>query len=213
MPAIVLQTEDLTKRYGDLTAVDDLSLQVYEGEVLGFLGPNGAGKTTSINMMCGLLKPDSGRVILHGKPIGERDRGMRTRIGMCPQDIVLWERLTCIEQLQFIGQMYGLSGKKARQRGESLLEEMDLVEKRKVQARKLSGGMQRRLNLAMALVHDQVLLENIRCGDGTVHSMRGGESVVTYQGVASLSPSQGFHPRCAPVAYVHCVSYEPRPIA
>ena len=63
------------------------------------------------------------------------------------------------------------------------------------------------------LVHDQVLLENIRCGDGTVHSMRGGESVVTYQGVASLSPSQGFHPRCASVAYVHCVSYGPRPIA
>ena len=69
MPNIVLQTEGLTKRYGSLTAVQDLTLQVYEGEVFGFLGPNGAGKTTSINMMCGLLKPDAGRVLIHGAPV------------------------------------------------------------------------------------------------------------------------------------------------
>lgn len=154
MPNIVLQTEDLTKRYGSLTAVSDLTLEVYEGEVFGFLGPNGAGKTTAINMMCGLSKPDSGRVMVRGVAIDEADDAVRARVGVCPQNIVLWERLTCIEQLQFIGEMYGLKGREARRRGEALLEELDLVDKRKVQARKLSGGMQRRLNLAMALVHD-----------------------------------------------------------
>jgi ABC-2 type transport system ATP-binding protein len=154
MPNIVLKTEGLTKHYGSLTAVKDLSLKVYEGEVFGFLGPNGAGKTTSINMMCGLLKPDAGRVTIRGVPITGADDEIRARVGVCPQDIVLWERLTCLEQLQFVGQMYGLSGRQAGQRGEQLLEELGLVEKRNKQARTLSGGLQRRLNLAMALVHD-----------------------------------------------------------
>jgi len=154
MSNVVLKTEGLTKRYGALTAVKDLSLEVYEGEVFGFLGPNGAGKTTAINMMCGLLRPDAGQVLVRGVPIAQAGDKIRARVGVCPQDIVLWERLTCLEQLQFIGQMYGLDGREARQRGERLLEELDLRDKRRVQARRLSGGMKRRLNLAMALVHD-----------------------------------------------------------
>jgi ABC-2 type transport system ATP-binding protein len=154
MPEVVLQTEKLTKRFGPLVAVQDLNLEVYQGEVFGFLGPNGAGKTTSINMMCGLLKPDAGRVLLHGKPLTSGDGLARSRVGVCPQEVALWERLTCLEQLQFIGQMYGLKSKKARQRGVELLEVLDLAEKRDKQARTLSGGMKRRLNLAMALVHD-----------------------------------------------------------
>ncbi len=166
MPNVVLRTEGLTKRYGTLIAVRDLTLEVYEGEVFGFLGLNGAGKTTSINMMCGLLKPDAGRVTIRGVPVATAGASarlsasaeVRARVGVCPQDIVLWERLTCLEQLQFIGQMYGLTGRKARQRAEQLLEELDLVSKRKVQARTLSGGMQRRLNLAMALVHDPEIM-------------------------------------------------------
>jgi ABC-2 type transport system ATP-binding protein len=158
MPEIVLQTEGLTKRYGDLTAVKDLSLQVQEGEVFGFLGPNGAGKTTSINMMCGLLKPDAGQVMLRGQPVSGGDASLRSRVGVCPQNIILWERLTCLEQLQFIGEMYGLAGGEARKRGLRLLEELDLADKRDKQARTLSGGMQRRLNLIMALVHDPELV-------------------------------------------------------
>ncbi len=154
MPNVVLRTEGLTKRYGALTAVQDLALEVYEGEVFGFLGPNGAGKTTSINMLCGLLKPDAGQVLVHGQPITNGDTQVRARVGVCPQEIVLWERLTCLEQLQFIGQMYDLSGRDARQRGEKLLEELGLGDQRRQQARTLSGGMKRRLNLAMALVHD-----------------------------------------------------------
>jgi ABC-2 type transport system ATP-binding protein len=154
MSNIVLQTKDLTKRYGSLTAVKELTLEVYEGEVFGFLGPNGAGKTTSINMMCGLLRPDAGQVTVRGQAVVNGSDDIRARVGVCPQDIVLWERLTCMEQLQFIGQMYGLSGRNARRRGEQLLAELDLADKRNKQARTLSGGMKRRLNLIMALVHD-----------------------------------------------------------
>ncbi len=165
MPSeIVLQTENLTKRYGALTAVQELSLAIFQGEVFGFLGPNGAGKTTSINMMCGLLKPDSGQVLLNNRPL--RDGDARTQVGVCPQQVVLWERLTCLEQLQFIGQMYGLSAALAHRSGLQLLEELDLTEKRDQQARQLSGGMQRRLNLALALVHDPqiVILDEPEAG-------------------------------------------------
>jgi len=154
MPNVVLRAEGLTKRYGDLVAVNDLSLDIYEGEVFGFLGPNGAGKTTSISMMCGLLKPDAGRVLVHGQPIAGGTASVRTRVGICPQEIIVWSHLTCIEQLQFIGEMYGVGGQEARRRGERLLEDLGLVEKRNKQARTLSGGLQRRLNLALALVHD-----------------------------------------------------------
>jgi ABC-2 type transport system ATP-binding protein len=154
MPKAVLQALGLTKRYGELVAVNNLSLEVYEGEVFGFLGPNGAGKTTSINMMCGLLSPDAGRVLVHGQPITGGAASVRTRVGICPQEIVLWSHLTCIEQLKFIGEMYGVDGQEARRRAERLLEELGLEEKRNKQARTLSGGLQRRLNLALALVHD-----------------------------------------------------------
>ena len=109
----ILQTIELTKRYGELIAVQDLTMEVYEGEVFGLLGPNGAGKTTSINMICGLLKPDSGQVLLHGQPLKGGDPQSRRRVGVCPQQTILWERLTCLEQLQYIGEMYGLKSSQA----------------------------------------------------------------------------------------------------
>ncbi len=154
MTEVVLQTKGLTKRYGELTAVSDLSLEVREGEVFGFLGPNGAGKTTSISMMCGLLRPDSGSVSVHGKSIAEGGPDVRARVGVCPQDLVLWERLTCLEQLVFMGRMYGVDGKLAKQRADKLLAELGIADKTSSLANTLSGGMKRRLNIAMALVHD-----------------------------------------------------------
>jgi ABC-2 type transport system ATP-binding protein len=154
MDKIVLRTIGLTKRFGALTAVNDLSLDIEEGEVFGFLGPNGAGKTTSINMMCGLLKPDAGQVWVRGKPIFNGDDRIKAYVGVCPQNIVLWERLTCLEQLVFMAQMYGIEGKAAYKNAEKLLDDLDLAEKRNQLAKTLSGGMQRRLNVAMALVHD-----------------------------------------------------------
>ncbi len=158
MPTAVLQAFEITKRYGALTAVDGLTLEVKEGEIFGLLGPNGAGKTTTINMMCGLLKPDSGRVVIHGNTITDSDPAVRARVGVCPQNVVLWGHLTCIEQLQFVGEMYGLRGRSVRQRGEGLLAELNLHEKRDKLASTLSGGMQRRLNLALALIHDPEIL-------------------------------------------------------
>jgi ABC-2 type transport system ATP-binding protein len=158
MEKIVLHAENLTKHYGPLLAVNQLSLDVREGEVFGFLGPNGAGKTTSINMLCGLLKPDSGRVLIEGQPVTNGSRAARSRVGVCPQNVVLWERLTCLEQLIFIGQMYDVKTSLARQRAEKLLSDLDLKEKRNALAGTLSGGLQRRLNIAMALVHDPAVL-------------------------------------------------------
>jgi ABC-2 type transport system ATP-binding protein len=158
MPNVILKTENLTKCYGTLTAVNNLNLEVYQGEVLGFLGPNGAGKTTSINMMCGLLKPNHGQVWLHGIPLGGKQAMINRRIGMCPQNVVLWERLTCLEQLQFIGELYDISSRIVKKRAIELLELLGLLEKQNCQARTLSGGMQRRLNLAMALVHDPEII-------------------------------------------------------
>jgi len=129
-----------------------------EGEVFGFLGPNGAGKTTSINMICGLLEPTAGKVLIKGQPMANGSRDIRRIVGMCPQSIVLWERLTCLEQLEFMGQMYDMPHEKARQSGDRLLKDLGLEEKRNSLARTLSGDMQRRLNLAMALVHDPDLV-------------------------------------------------------
>ncbi|RPH98579.1 MAG: ABC transporter ATP-binding protein [Calditrichaeota bacterium] len=154
MPPTVLHTERLSKSFGDIKAVDALSLQVHEGEILGFLGPNGAGKTTAISMMCGLLKPDAGQVFIHGKPV----IGMRTLVGVCPQENILWEKLTALEQLEFIGSLYGMRPKTARRRDAVLLEELGLSNKADQLAGKLFGGMKRRLNLALALVHDPEIL-------------------------------------------------------
>lgn len=154
----VLQARGLSKKFGELVAVRDLNLEVNEGEVLGFLGPNGAGKTTAIHVMCGLLRPDSGEVIFGG-PLAVKQGGLpRERIGICPQEIIVWGKLTCLEQLCFVGEMYGLSTSLARSRGEQLLAAMGLSDKRHKLAQTLSGGMKRRLNLIMALVHDPQLV-------------------------------------------------------
>ncbi|MFC1997930.1 ABC transporter ATP-binding protein [Chloroflexota bacterium] len=158
MPNLALVTQNLTKRFNGLTAVDGLSLDVRQGEVFGLLGPNGAGKTTSINMMCGLLAPDAGEVFIGGQPVHGGNVEVRARVGVCPQQAIFWEKLTCIEQLEFIGEMYNVSQKTARKRGDDLLVTLGLSEKHDKLASTLSGGMQRRLNLALALVHDPEIL-------------------------------------------------------
>ena len=149
---IALEIRNLVRFYGDLKAVDDLSLSVRKGEVFGFLGPNGAGKTTSIRMMCGLLKPSSGEVFINGSKI--RQRSPHVSVGICPQHIVLWSKLTCYEQLVFIARMYDVPGSTARSRADALIQRIGLREKRNKLAATLSGGMKRRMNVIMALIHD-----------------------------------------------------------
>jgi ABC-2 type transport system ATP-binding protein len=132
-----------------------LNLEIREGEILAFLGPNGAGKTVTISMLCGLLKPDTGRIVFQGKIL---DRSTRGKIGLCPQNIVVWPTQTCNEQLVFMGEMYGLPAKTCSLRAGELLDALQLKEKCNKLAATLSGGMQRRLNLALALIHDPQLL-------------------------------------------------------
>ena len=131
-----------SRRSATSGAVDGLSLEVRRGEIFGFLGPNGAGKTTTIKLMCGLLRPDEGTIAIDGS------------IGLSPQSIVIWETLTPFEQLAFIGRMHGLDGRNSRRRADVLIDAFGLREKSGQLARTLSGGMQRRLNIALALVHE-----------------------------------------------------------
>jgi ABC-2 type transport system ATP-binding protein len=158
VPDTVLRATDLTKRFGDVLAVDHLDLDVSRGEILGFLGPNGAGKTTSVRMMCGLLRPDSGCIQINGRPLAPGSTGGQPLIGVSPQNIVVWETLTCLEQLEFMGQMYDLPRAVARTRARQLLAVLGLEEKAHALGRTLSGGMQRRLNIALALVHEPEIL-------------------------------------------------------
>lgn len=157
MNPIAIKTDHLSKSYGDVCAVSDLSLEVFRGEIFGFLGPNGAGKSTSIGMMCGIIRPDAGKVTINDHSGKTRDT-VKSYIGFCPQDIILWPKLTCTEQLVFMSRMYGLSYHDAKAASKNLLERMGLHEKRHKLASTLSGGMKRRLNLCLALVHDPVII-------------------------------------------------------
>jgi ABC-2 type transport system ATP-binding protein len=162
----VLQIHHLGKAFGDVVAVTDLSFSVCQGEVFGFLGPNGAGKSTTINMISGLLQPDQGAISLYGKTLEPGSKLARGRLGVCPQELVVWPKLTCFEQLVFMGQMYELPIKQLRHRADQLLGDLGLSEKRNKLAGTLSGGMQRRLNLLLALVHDPevVILDEPEAG-------------------------------------------------
>jgi len=146
----IIETKNLFKSFGDFVAVDNLNLKIKRGEVFGFLGPNGAGKTTSIKMMVGLLRPTGGEILIDGEDIASADR---LKIGICPQDIVLWESLTCKESLKFMGQMYEVPEDILKTRVKNLLEDLILTDKANTIVSNLSGGMKRRLNLAMALIH------------------------------------------------------------
>jgi ABC-2 type transport system ATP-binding protein len=157
-PGVALRASALTKRYGDLLAVDALSFDVVRGEILGFLGPNGAGKTTSLKMLCGLLRPDAGRVETYGRHAPPGRSSVPVSIGVAPQTTATWDALTCFEQLDFMGRMYGLTAAVARRRATELLDVFGLTEKSHKLGRTLSGGMQRRLNIALALVHTPEIL-------------------------------------------------------
>ena len=134
------------KKYDQIIAVDNISFEIFQGEIFGFLGPNGAGKTTTIRIMSGLLKPDGGHVIIASNHNGKS-------IGICPQHIVIWENLTCYEQIVYMGRMYNMTKKESREKAGKLLESLGLTAVKDRLAKKLSGGMQRRLNIALALIH------------------------------------------------------------
>lgn len=153
----MLRLNALRKSFGRLTAVNDLTLEIARGELFGLLGPNGAGKSTTVNLSLGLLTPDGGSVSLDGlgSPLEPR---VRARIGVAPQQLAIYEELTAEENVRFFGRMYGLSGARLRARTQAALDFVGLNERRGERASKYSGGMQRRLNLAIAIVHEPDLL-------------------------------------------------------
>ncbi len=156
--SILLSVKGLKKRFNDFYAVDNISFSVNRGEVFGLLGPNGAGKTTTIKILCGLLKADAGDIEINGHSLSKDYNAIKSMIGLCPQEIVIWELLTCLEQLKFIIMSYDKSPKSAGKKAEDILETLGLWDKRNKLARTLSGGMQRRLNIALAIAHDPELI-------------------------------------------------------
>jgi len=172
--AASLTISRLTKRFGARLALDGLDLRVERGEIFGLLGPNGAGKTTAVRLICGFISPDAGELRFEGASPGARaltqTQGslpeLRRLVGVCPQELVIWELLTCLEQLVFVAEMYGLESRSARARALELLDALGLADRAKVRAGTLSGGMKRRLNLLLALAHDPsiVLLDEPEAG-------------------------------------------------
>ncbi len=153
----ILQLIGLRKAFGDITAVDGLTFTIERGEVFGLLGPNGAGKTTTVNMAIGLLSPDAGDVELVslGSPTNP---AVRSKIGVAPQALSLYEELSGEENVRFFGGMFGLKGQCLRERVARSLEFVGLMDRAKDRAGTYSGGMKRRLNLAIAIVHNPPLL-------------------------------------------------------
>jgi ABC-2 type transport system ATP-binding protein len=156
----MIHAQDLTKRFGDLTAVDHVSLDVEEGEVFGFLGPNGAGKTTTVRMLTSLISRTSGTAEVAGCHIGNEAEALRLRqqIGVLPENVGLYEGSSAYENLEYFGRLYRMDPATLRTNIERLLRMMDLWEKKDEPVETFSKGMKQKLAIARALVHDPILL-------------------------------------------------------
>ena len=154
----ILEVQNLAKNYGDFTAVKGISFNIKEGEIFSLLGPNGAGKTTTISMLSTLYTPTSGDATIGGHSVTKDPMAVKEVIGVVPQEIALYEDLTARENLVFWGQMYGLSGKSLNSRVDEVLEQIGLVDKAKNRVKTYSGGMKRRVNIGVGLLHKPRLL-------------------------------------------------------
>lgn len=154
----VVQTSGLTKKFGGLVAVDHMDLSVNAGEIFGFLGPNGAGKTTTVRILCGLMMPTSGTATVVGHDVVTEPEEVKQRIGYMPQAYGLYDDLTVDENLEFFGSIYRVPRDERRKRADEILQLVRLEDFRKHYAGQLSGGMKRRLSLAVSLIHNPELL-------------------------------------------------------
>jgi ABC-2 type transport system ATP-binding protein len=154
----MLEVQNLVKKYDTFTAVKGISFDIKEGEIFSLLGPNGAGKTTTISMLSTLYIPTSGDALIDGHSVTKDPMQVRNAIGVVPQDLALYEDLSARENLTFWGQMYGLSGASLRTRVEEVLGQIGLVEKAKDRVKTYSGGMKRRVNIGVGLLHKPKLL-------------------------------------------------------
>ena len=149
----LLEVCNLRKTFGNLVAVEDVSFSVAAGEVFGLLGPNGAGKSTTMNMVVGLLAPDSGVIRLDGCELAPNNRELRKNLGVVPQDLAIYPDLTARENLDFFGRLYGIKGRTLKERIDDALERTGLTARANDRAETFSGGMKRRLNFGVALLH------------------------------------------------------------
>jgi ABC-2 type transport system ATP-binding protein len=158
MAAEFMVAKDLHKSFGDFKAVNGVSFTIEKGEIFGLLGPNGAGKTTTIRMLSTVLTPDSGEIIIGGHTLSKEAEAIRSIIGVCPQELALYEDLSAMENMVFFGRMAGLNQQEARTQALNNLKLMGLEERAKGKVAKFSGGMKRRINLAIGLMGTPQLL-------------------------------------------------------
>lgn len=158
MAEAFLTAQELHKSFNEHKAVDGVSFTIYKGEIFGLLGPNGAGKTTTIRMLSTVLEPDSGDVTIGGYSVRRDANAVRSLIGVCPQELALYEELSALDNLVFFGRMVGLDGKEARAQAAARLELLGLAQRAKGRVDKFSGGMKRRVNLAVSLMGHPELL-------------------------------------------------------
>lgn len=154
----MLDVRGVSKSFAALQAVNNVSFQVQGGEIYGLLGPNGAGKTTTISMISGLLRPDAGRVVVGGADVWNEPKKAKALMGVAPQELAIYEELSARENLEFWGQLAGLSRGDARRRASELLEILALADRAKDPVKSYSGGMKRRINIGCALLHRPKLL-------------------------------------------------------
>lgn len=153
-----IRIKDLTRRFGKRTAVDSLDLTIEQGELFALLGQNGAGKTTTIRMLCGLLAPTEGDAVLMGKSVTSQTGEVKQIINVSPQETAVASKLTVRENLEFVAEVYGFRGSEAKRKASEMMETFSLTDRASDRAKSLSGGMQRRLSIAMALISEPEIL-------------------------------------------------------
>jgi ABC-2 type transport system ATP-binding protein len=158
MNDIAIRVDELYRHFGDTKAVDGISFSAERGEIFSLLGPNGAGKSTIISILACLLQPDSGQAWVMGHSVTENPRDVKAAIGVVPQEIALYEDLSARENLVFWGKMYGMRGAPLKQRVDEVLDLVGLTDRQKERVGKYSGGMKRRVNIAVALLHKPPLI-------------------------------------------------------
>lgn len=154
----MIEIKDVTKSYGRHKVLQNVSFEIMEGELFGLLGPNGAGKSTLIDILTGIQSMDSGEIFINGKSIKTDKVEIRKHLGLVPQDIALIEELNAVDNLEYFGGLYGLAGQELKSQIEKLLEVAGLTEKKKEKVKNYSGGMKRRLNIAVAMLHNPSIL-------------------------------------------------------
>ncbi len=156
--AAEVQVTDLVKHFGKHEAVKGVSFTIGQGEIFGLLGPNGAGKSTLINMMCGYLVPTSGDTIVNGLSVKDDSLKVKHILGVVPQEITLYRDLNALENLEFFGQIYGMPSRLRKERAAEVLHFIGLYDRRSEPLKNFSGGMQRRINMALAMIHQPAFL-------------------------------------------------------